>query len=387
MRIANYGEALHSPLLFERIFIMFTVGFVGLGLIGGSIARCLRELHPDFHMIACGASMKTLEKALSDHTVDEIFPHVDSHLAACNLIFLCAPVEYNIGYLPVLKKVISSDCLITDVGSTKAEIHEAAERLGLTRQFIGGHPMAGSEKSGYEHSSTHLLENAWYVLTPTDDTDPDSLDLMLDCVHDCRAQHIVLNYREHDRIVAAISHVPHLIAAGLVNLVQDNDNNLHQMKQLAAGGFKDITRIASSSPVMWEQICTSNTEPIAEILRKYISILEDILTDVEQQDGQAINHLFEKSRDYRNSISDKPKAIGYIKPEYSIYCDIVDRTGAIATLATTLSTHQISIKNIGIIHNRSFEDGALKIEFYTEDAMEEAIEILSKWNYRITRRK
>lgn len=366
---------------------MFTVGFIGLGLIGGSIAKCIRNAHPDYHIIACGASGKTLEAALNDHTVDEIFPQVDFHLAACNLIFLCAPVEYNIGYLPVLKNIIGEHCLITDVGSTKAEIHEAVNRLGLSRHFIGGHPMAGSEKSGYAYSNDHLLENAWYVLTPTDDSDPDALDLMLDCIHDCRAQHIVLNYQEHDRIVAAISHVPHLIAAGLVNLVQDNDNPLHQMKQLAAGGFKDITRIASSSPVMWEQICTSNTAPIADILRKYISIMEDILVDVEKQDGKAINYFFEKSRDYRNTISDKPKAIGYIKPEYSIYCDIVDRAGAIATLATTLSTHQISIKNIGIIHNRSFEDGALKIEFYTEEAMEEAITVLNKWNYKITRRK
>ena len=366
---------------------MFTVGFIGLGLIGGSIARCLRERHPEYHMIACGASMNTLEMALKDNTVDEIFPQVDSHLSACNLIFLCAPVEYNISYLPILKEIISENCLITDVGSTKAEIHEAVEHLGMTSQFIGGHPMAGSEKSGYQHSNDHLLENAWYILTPTDETDPDALELMLDCVHDCRAQHIVLDYKEHDRIVAAISHVPHLIASGLVNLVQDNDNSLHQMKQLAAGGFKDITRIASSSPVMWEQICTSNTRPIAEILKKYISIMEDVLAAVEEKDGQMINHFFEKSRDYRNTMADKPKAIGYIKPEYSIYCDIVDRAGAIATLATPLSTHQISIKNIGIIHNRSFEDGALKIEFYTEDAMEQAIEVLNKWNYTITRRK
>ena len=142
---------------------MFTVGFIGLGLIGGSIARCLRERHPEYHMIACGASMNTLEMALKDNTVDEIFPQVDSHLSACNLIFLCAPVEYNISYLPILKEIISENCLITDVGSTKAEIHEAVEHLGMTSQFIGGHPMAGSEKSGYQHSNDHLLENAWYI--------------------------------------------------------------------------------------------------------------------------------------------------------------------------------------------------------------------------------
>lgn len=366
---------------------MFTVGFVGLGLIGGSIARCLRKEHPDYHIIASGSSIRTLEMALTDGTVDEIFPQVDEHLSVCDLIYLCAPVEYNIGYLPILKGIIKDTCIITDVSSTKTGIHEAVNKLGMEKNFIGGHPMAGSEKSGYEFSNDHLLENAWYILTPYDDTNPDALHLLLDCIADCRAQHIVLDYEEHDRIVAAISHVPHLIAAGLVNLVQDNDNRQQQMKLLAAGGFKDITRIASSSPIMWEQICTSNTKPIADILNKYIAILQDILSDVEQKKGDAINHFFEKSRDYRNSISDKPKAIGYIKPEYFIYCDIVDEAGAIATLATTLSIHQISIKNIGIIHNRSFEGGALKVEFYTEEAMEAAIEVLEKWNYTIIRKK
>ncbi|KIR03492.1 Prephenate dehydrogenase [Lachnospiraceae bacterium TWA4] len=336
--------------------------------------------------MACGASLNTLNLALESGTVDEVYMSVDEHIRQCDIIFLCAPVEYNIEYLAKLKPLLKEGCILTDVGSTKREMHEAAHELGLDSYFIGGHPMAGSEKSGFAHSTDHLIENAWYVLTPTTETTEENLNKLKDIVGLLKGLCLVLDYKEHDRVVAAISHVPHLIAAALVNLVQDNDNSLEQMKLLAAGGFKDITRIASSSPVMWEQICTSNTEPIANMLQLYINSLKDILNEVKNKDGASINHLFERSRDYRNSIPDA-KARGLIQKEYSLYCDIVDRAGAIATIATTLSTHQISMKNIGIIHNRTYEEGALKIEFYDKESLEKAVEILNKWNYTIYPRK
>jgi prephenate dehydrogenase len=361
---------------------METIGFIGLGLIGGSIAKGIRRKNPDIRMIACGASKKTLDMALNEGAVDEIYETVDENISKCDMIFLCAPVEYNIEYLAKLKPLLKEGCILTDVGSTKREIHEAVHDLELDSYFIGGHPMAGSEKSGFAHSTDHLIENAWYVLTPTKETSKEQLDCLKEIVAMLKGLCLVLDYKEHDRIAAAISHVPHLIAAALVNLVHDNDNPLEQMKLIAAGGFKDITRIASSSPVMWEQICTSNTEPIALMLEKYIDSLEDILYNVKKKDGNYINNLFERSREYRDSIPDS-KGKGPIQKEYSLYCDIVDRAGAIATIATTLSTHQISLKNIGIIHNRTFEEGALKIEFYDNESLEQAIEVLNKWNYTI----
>lgn len=360
---------------------METIGFIGLGLIGGSIAKGIRRKNPDIRLIACGASKKTLDMALESGAVDAVYQNVDEHMSECDIIFLCAPVEYNIEYLAKLKPLLKEDCILTDVGSTKCQIHKMAHSLGLDSHFIGGHPMAGSEKSGFAHSTDHLLENAWYILTPTKDTKPEQLQKLQDIVAMLKGMCLVLDYNEHDRIVAAISHVPHLIAAALVNLVHDNDNPLEQMKLIAAGGFKDITRIASSSPVMWEQICTSNTAPITLMLEKYIDSLEDILYNVQHKNGASINALFERSRDYRNSIPDKAK--GPIRKEYSLYCDIVDRAGAIATIATTLSTHQISLKNIGIVHNRTFEEGALKIEFYDKESLTQAIEVLNKWNYTI----
>ncbi len=360
------------------------IGFIGLGLIGGSIARGLRKKHPEYYMIATAHSEQTVAMALEEGVIDEGCSQVDERFGSCDLIFLCAPVSYNISYLEQLKSLISDRCVITDVGSTKTEIHEAATRLGLEAHFIGGHPMAGSERSGFQYSTDHLIENAWYVLTPSSQSTREQLDLCLSVVRDLNALPLVLNYQEHDSIVAAISHLPHLIAAGLVNLIHDSDSPDQIMRQVAAGGFKDITRIASSSPVMWQQICMTNGENISRFLRAYIQSMETILRDLETGDSQKIYDLFESARDYRDSIPDQSR--GPLKKEYSIYCDLVDEAGAIATIATILATHQISIKNIGIIHNREFEQGVLKIEFYEESAADEADRLLTRCQYNVYKR-
>lgn len=168
---------------------------------------------------------------------------------------------------------------MTDVGSTKTSIHETVAALGMESCFVGGHPMAGSEKTGYESSTDHLLENAYYIITPTPHTPASHTDRMVNVAKAIGALPLVLDYHRHDFIVAAISHLPHLIASSLVNLVHDCDSEDQMMKRLAAGGFKDITRIASSSPVMWEQICMTNTGNITEVLDRYIDSLTTLRED------------------------------------------------------------------------------------------------------------
>lgn len=363
---------------------MITIGFIGFGLIGGSIAKSIRKAHPDYTLAAYSRTKAPLKKALAEHVIDHIWEQVDNSFSQCDYIFLCTPVTYNADYLKILKPLIKKGCIITDVGSTKDTIHQTVSELSMEDCFIGGHPMAGSERTGYEASSEILLENAYYVITPTLKNTPKTVQTFRQLVRDMGAIPLLMDHKQHDQVVAAISHLPHIIASALVNLVRDSDTQEEIMKQVAAGGFKDITRIASSSPIMWEQICMENRKNLADILKKYICSLNNILTQIICADSTAIHHFFEESKEYRNSIQDRHS--GPLPIEYSIYCDIVDKAGAIATIATTLSVHQINIKNIGIIHNREFDEGVLKIEFYEEDACQKAVQILSSCHYQVYQR-
>ncbi len=360
------------------------IGFVGLGLIGGSIAKAVRHFYPDVHIIATSGRKETIDVALAENIIDEGCYEVGESFSKCDYIFLCAPVSFNAKYLADLKTIIKSDCIITDVGSTKTDIHERVIELGMESNFIGGHPMAGSEKTGLDNSKKHLIENAYYVITPTDKVTKDVVEDYVEFIGSLKALPLVLNYKQHDYITAAISHLPHLIAAGLVNLVKHNDCEEQYMKRVAAGGFKDITRIASSSPIMWEQICMTNHDNISELLGKYIESMQEIKDSLDNVRSQDIYDLFEESREYRNSITDVSH--GPIKKAYALYVDLVDETGGIATVATILACNQINLKNIGIVNNRMFEEAVLKIEFYEEEPCKKAAALLDKHRYTVYER-
>ena len=361
-----------------------TIGFIGLGLIGGSIAKAIRAYHPEVRMMAYMRSQDTLKLAVEEGIIDTACTEVGADFTACDLIFLCAPVSTNARYLEQLKPILPKTCLLTDVGSTKTDIHEKVAALGLTDQFIGGHPMAGSEKTGYENSKAHLIENAYYIITPGEGVPSDTITDFVELVSSLKALPLVLDYRQHDFITACVSHLPHLIASSLVELVKDLDGPEELMKRIAAGGFKDITRIASSSPDMWEQICMTNAENILRALDHYQQQLSRLRAELIGKEAGKIHDFFAASRDYRNSIPEA--SMGPLKKNYAFYCDMVDEAGGIATLATILASGGISLKNIGIIHNREFEEAVLRVELYEEDAYKKAVELLRRYHYTIYER-
>lgn len=355
--------------------------FIGLGLIGGSIARGIKRSNPNITIMAYMRTRSKLEQAREDGIVDVILDGIGEELRQCDLIFLCTPVEYNASYLAQIGPYLKPGALITDVGSTKTDIHRQVIHLGLEPVFVGGHPMAGSEKTGYEHSSDHLLENAYYIITPTAKSSKEQVERLVAVARMIGSIPIVLDYEQHDRITAAISHLPHIVASSLVNLVKDNDTGDGMMKRLAAGGFKDITRIASSSPEMWEQICMTNSQNLSHILKLYIASLDSVVRQLEAQDSGALYRLFETSRDYRDTFAQKAK--GAIDPDYSFTVDIEDEVGAISTISVILAAGGISIKNIGINHNREHGEGALRISFYEKSAMDKAWLRLEKYHYEL----
>ena len=363
---------------------MKKIGFVGLGLIGGSIAKAIRQYYPSYEIIAFDKNKETLALATQESVVDVACTTIDDNFANCNYIFLCAPVSYNTAYLKQLTNYLHDDCILTDVGSVKTSIHKEVISLEIEEYFIGGHPMAGSEKSGFINSKAMLIENAYYILTPTSKVPQKKIEEYSKFVESLKALPVVLSYEEHDYITGVISHLPHIIASTLVNFVKESDSKDELMKHLAAGGFKDITRIASSSPTMWQHVCLKNSENIVNILDKYIEMLEDAKNRVKEGREQGIYDLFETSKNYRNSIPGGSS--GPIKRSFAIYCDIIDEAGGIAAIATILAANNINLKNIGIVHNREFEEGVLRIEFYDEDSSKKAAEVLQKYRYIVYKR-
>ena len=360
------------------------IGFVGLGLIGGSIAKAIRQYYPDYELLAFDKNKETLALADQEEIIHTVSSSIDDNFRDCDYIFLCAPVQRNLAYLRQLNDIIRSDCYITDVGSTKTEIHEEVIRLGMEANFIGGHPMTGSEKTGILSATNTLLENAYYIITPTALTPKEEISEFRDFVLSLGAIPLILDYKIHDYSTAAISHLPHMIAYSLVNLVHQIDDDKETMKTIAAGGFKDITRIASSSPVMWQNICASNREPILSLMDQYLAILTKLRGYIDSSNEQALLSFFQQAKDYRDSIT--LPSVKSPTVYYECFVDLVDETGGIAAVAGLLAQYHISIKNIGIVNNREFEEGVLQLAFPDKQTLTRAKRLLTDNGYMVHER-
>ena len=351
-----------------------SIGFIGLGLIGGSLAKNIKATYPDTRIIALASREETLKEAFQAGVIENASPLPLEAYGACDLLFLCAPVGVNISYLEQLKPILSPHCLLTDVGSVKGDIQAAISNLQLDAQFIGGHPMAGSETTGFHNASEKLLENAYYILTRTPAVSQELFEDFQTFISSLGAIPIPMGPDEHDEATATISHLPHVISAALVNLVCKRDNDAEILKTIAAGGFRDITRIASSSPVMWRHICTANKDKLLTLLDAYNAELAAFRDTISRGDGDEIQQIFSDAKEYRDSL---PVKQGVLPSVFEFYLDLDDTVGGIAKIAQILANHGLSIKNIGIIHNREFQDGVLHIEMYDEASMQEAITVLS----------
>jgi len=358
------------------------VGFIGLGLIGGSIAKAIRKKELANSIIAYDHDSKALTQAFNEKVINEKVNNINEKFTDCDLIFLCCPVEINMHLIEKLATLVSNDCIITDVGSTKSTIIDFVRNSKLPIQFIGGHPMAGSDKSGYSASKTHLLENAYYILSPVNAMD-ENIKKLYNLIKIIGALPIIMDPYEHDFVTAAISHTPHLIASALVNVVKSLDTKDKLMHTLAAGGFKDITRIASSSPDMWKQICITNQKNIEEVLISYKKYIDYIITILKDNNEEALYSIFKNAKDYRDSFQDKTSPL---MNYYALTVDVEDKPGIIAEIATILSREDINIKNIGIINNREYMNGVLEIIFEDEASREKSMLILNKMNYSVYKR-
>ncbi|WP_028561279.1 prephenate dehydrogenase [Paenibacillus pinihumi] len=359
---------------------MTTIAIFGVGLIGGSLALCFKG-KPGLHVIGHSVRPSSVEKYIQRGVVDEGTTSMREAAEAADFIFLCVPVGNLEEYVQQLSTFkLKPGCIITDVGSTKASVAASARKHDLQGAcFIGGHPMAGSERSGVEAASSILFENAYYVLTPDPTTPQEAVDRLKALLRHTKAHIVMVDAVEHDGIVGAISHLPHIIAAMLVNQIRGYNEGNPLYSSLAAGGFRDITRIASSDPVIWRDILINNKDVMLSLLADWQEETNKVIKVLEEGDGAAIEEAFLTAGEFRSQLPERRK--GMIHSIFECYVDVEDHPGIIGKIATELGKHRINLSNLQIIESREDVPGVLRLSFREQSDLDQAVQLLQSSGY------
>ncbi|MBT4162621.1 MAG: prephenate dehydrogenase/arogenate dehydrogenase family protein [Gammaproteobacteria bacterium] len=279
------------------------VAILGLGLIGGSIAAALKQ-RGLAQIAAWDKDEKSLDRGLTDGIIDEVLGSPDEARGA-DLVVLAVPVLA----IKDMLSAIDSDQVFTDVASVKGFVLEAVElHFGkLPPFYVPGHPIAGSERHGVGAANPNLFENHRVILTPTDETDESTTMLIAEFWRALGANVVEMTPDHHDSVLAQTSHLPHLLAYGLVDTLSAGGDSLEVFEH-AAGGFRDFSRIAASDPVMWRDIFLTNPGPILEVLDRYLDEMADVRQMIVEGDGEALRELFARAKDVRDHFSSIDKA-------------------------------------------------------------------------------
>lgn len=357
----------------------------GLGLIGSSLALAIQSAHPDVQVVGCDIQPDSLDYALAQGIIDEQAADFMAAAPSADVIVLAGPVSVICDDLALLASLtLKPDVLVTDVGSTKQTVLQAAQPLqhrGIT--FIGGHPMAGSHKSGVAAGHADLFENAFYFLVPG--LAPQSAVTRLqDLLVGTHVKWLTVTPTQHDRIVGQLSHVPHVVAAALVNQTQRALADSPLGLRLAAGGFKSITRIASSDPTMWTAILLNNGDIVVDQLRAYQAELQQLAAAISDQDAAQIKAFFAQAKTTRDHLG--PEHLGSLPNFFDLFLNVPDQVGAIADVTQRLAAAKLSLVNIHILEIREEVDGVLQLTFGEAATRDQAAELLQAADYQIVRR-
>ncbi|MFC2948315.1 prephenate dehydrogenase [Virgibacillus sediminis] len=359
-----------------------TILVAGLGLIGGSLAKSIKA-SGDHQLIGYDVSRETLEYAQEHRIIDKAADSFTEGALEAEIVILAAPISETIELMKKLDKLpLEKEIIVSDVASVKGSILEEANNLtNRNITFIGGHPMAGSHKKGIEAAKEHLFENAIYVLTPTVKCKEDKVEELKAVLKGTESKFITLQPSEHDEMTGVVSHFPHLIASSLVQQAKKWADTHSFLPNLAAGGFRDITRIASSNPKMWQDIFHHNQSQMSQLLDEWIKEMAKLKELVEENEKEKMITYLEQAKTYRDGLEKSEK--GAIPAFYDLYVDIQDKPGSLATVVQMLADEEISIKNIQILEIREGITGALLLSFSAEEQQKESYQLLQRNGYEV----
>jgi prephenate dehydrogenase len=287
----------------DRVPLIKRLAIIGVGLIGGSLALALRKQGIVGEVVGIGRGEANLRRGVELGVIDRYFLDPCEGVRDADLVFIATPVCTIGGMVARIAPFLAPGAIVTDGGSVKEEIVAACEPLVPSGAFfVGGHPIAGTEHSGVEAAFATLYENRRCILTPTVATDPSALTVVTRMWEAAGSQVVLMDVHKHDRVLAAISHLPHMVAYSLVNAVGGYDRFDESILRYSAGGFRDFTRIASSDPAMWRDIALMNREAVLEMMDFFADSLSCLRHLVAASDGDGLERFFADSKELRDGI-------------------------------------------------------------------------------------
>ena len=355
-----------------------TIYIVGLGLIGASMALGIKRDHPDYEILGYNRSQASRDIALERGIIDRATDDFASFAPLADVIILTLPIKQTIAFIQELAGLnLKEGVIISDAGSTKAAIVEVAEEYlaGKSIRFVGAHPMAGSHKTGAASADVNLFENAYYIFTPSSLTTPDTLEEMKDLLSGLHARFIEIDAEEHDRVTSQISHFPHILASGLMEQTASYAEEHEMARRFAAGGFRDMTRIAESEPGMWTSILLSNRETIIERIEDFKRRLDEVGQAISKGDENQIWNFFNQAREQRQAMEIHKR--GGVDSSFDLYVDVPDEEDVILRILELL--RGTSLVNIHINEeNREDVHGILQISFKNAQDLKRAEQVITE---------
>jgi prephenate dehydrogenase len=280
-----------------------TVCIIGTGLIGGSLALAIRRAGFCREIVGAGRTEETLIKAVELGVIDRYDTRISNAAQDADIVVVCVPLGSMHAVFEQLSAAELENTIITDAGSAKQSVIDDAEFVfgeGF-QNFVPGHPIAGTERSGVGAAFPELYQNRRVILTPTENTSVDALEKVRAMWQSAGAEVETMSAEHHDLVLAGTSHLPHLLAFGLVDCL-NNLEDVDEIFRFAAGGFRDFTRIASSDPVMWRDICLSNRDEVMAMMKRYSVEMEKIYRALEAGDGERLREIFERAKQARDAF-------------------------------------------------------------------------------------
>lgn len=366
------------------------VAILGTGLIGGSLGLVWAQRRPDLTIVGHDRP-EVLDRAEERGAIDAKAASPSTAVSKADLVVLATPLATTMRLLDTISEHLSPNTLVTDVASVKQPVLEQAhDVLPDSVTFVGGHPMAGAEHSGIDHADDLLFENAVYALCLPEDVDDEALDGPLapftDLIETTGGRPLTLDAARHDRLVAAVSHVPQLLSVALVNLVATTEEDQEPEDlplQLAGGGFRDMTRIASSPFDMWRDVLVGNENAIHDALSRFRRHLRGMRNRLIEGDLDALAETFGDAQTARDAIPEDSK--GFLRPLSDIYVRAPDQPGVIHDISGHLLDAEINIKDIELQTIREGTGGTFRLAFPDGDAAEDAIAVLEEAGYEAWR--